>query len=286
MRLFRGKYLFVTLLVVIALALAGGAAVWASSHEAAPASHGAAAAGHGAAAEHGGGQAEEGVQHPLLLVTVLLDKIGLGGFYTHVIYSWVAMLFLLISAKLCVGTVKMIPGPGQNFFEVLVGGFEDFAVDVMGEEGRPFYPLVATLFLYILTMNWMGLIPGMFSSTANINTPLSMALCVFVATHIIGFKAHGAKYIKHFMGPVPAMAPLIFPLELIGHLARVLSLTFRLFGNIMGEDLVLIILFYLAGAALAPLPMLGLAIFTSFVQAFIFSLLTMLYIAGSLEEAH
>ena len=281
MRLFGRKSVLIVVLTILALALAGGVAVWASSGAA---EHGAAAT-HGAAAEHGGAKSE-GLGHPLLLVTLLLDKIGLGGFYTHVIYSWVAMLILVVAAKLCVGSVKMIPGPGQNFFEVLVGGFEDFAVDVMGEEGRPYYPLVATLFLYILTMNWMGLIPGMFSSTANINTPLSMALCVFVTTHLVGFKAHGVKYIKHFMGPVPAMAPLIFPLEVIGHLARVMSLTFRLFGNIMGEDLVLIILFYLAGAALAPLPMLGLAIFTSFVQAFIFSLLTMLYIAGSLEESH
>jgi F-type H+-transporting ATPase subunit a len=132
----------------------------------------------------------------------------------------------------------------------------------------------------------MGLIPGFFSPTANINTTLACALIAFITTHIIGIKAHGLKYIKHFLGPIWWMAPLMLPIEIIGHLSRILSLTLRLFGNIMGEDLVLAILLMLAGMFLAPLPMMFLAIFTSFVQAFIFSLLTMLYISGAMEEAH
>ena len=229
------------------------------------------------------------MEHPLLLLGLLLDSVGLGGFvhhYPHVVYSWLIILFLLVAAKLAVGTVKMVPTGGQNFFEVLVGGFEDFAIDVMGEHGRPFYPLIATLFIYILCMNWIGLVPGMLSPTSNINTPLSMALVVFVFYNFIGIKVHGVSYIKHFMGPIWWLAPLMLPIELIGHFSRILSLTFRLFGNVLGEDLVLAILFVLAGMFFAPLPMMFLAIFTSFVQAFIFSLLTMLYIAGSLEEAH
>ena len=229
------------------------------------------------------------MEHPFMILVWILDGVGLGDFahhYPHVIYSWLIMLFLCVVAKLAVGTVKMVPTGGQNFFEAVVGGFEDFAVDVMGEHGRPYFPMVATLFFYILVMNWMGLLPGMLAPTSNINTPLAMAICVFFLTHIIGIKEHGFHYIKHFMGPVTAMAPLMFPIEVIGHLARVLSLTFRLFGNVLGEDLVVGILFLLAGMFFAPLPMMFLGIFTSFVQAFIFSLLTMLYIAGSLEEAH
>ena len=229
------------------------------------------------------------MEHPFMILVWILDAVGLGQFahhYPHVIYSWVIMLFLCVVAKLAVGTVKMIPTGGQNFFEAVVGGFEDFAIDVMGEHGRPYFPMVATLFFYILIMNWMGLLPGMLAPTSNINTPLSMAICVFFLTHFIGIKQHGFHYIKHFMGPVNAMAPLMFPIEVIGHFARVLSLTFRLFGNVLGEDLVVGILFLLAGMFFAPLPMMFLGIFTSFVQAFIFSLLTMLYIAGSLEEAH
>ena len=113
-----------------------------------------------------------------------------------------------------------------------------------------------------------------------------MALCIFIFTHYLGVKYHGVKYIKHFIGPVPALAPLFLPIELIGHSARVLSLTLRLFGNIMGEDLVLAILLMLAGDFLAPLPMMFLAVFTSTVQAFIFALLSMMYFAASMEEAH
>ena len=229
------------------------------------------------------------MEHPFMILAWLLDKLGLGGFahhYPNVIYSWLIMLFLCVAAKLAVGAVKMVPTGGQNFFEVVVGGFEDFAIDVMGEEGRPYFPLVATLFFYILCMNLIGLVPGMYSPTANINTPLSMAIVVFVVTQAVGIKEHGFKYIRHFTGSSWLLAPLMLPIEIIGHLARVLSLTFRLFGNIMGEDLVLAILMFLAGLYLAPLPMMGMAIFTSLVQAFIFSLLTMLYIAGSLEEAH
>ena len=104
-----------------------------------------------------------------------------------------------------------------------------------------------------------GLIPGFFSPTANINTTLACALIVFVTTHIVGIKIHGAKYIKHFLGPIWWLAPLMLPIEIIGHLSRVLSLTLRLFGNIMGEDLVLAILLMLAGQFLAPLPMMFLA---------------------------
>jgi F-type H+-transporting ATPase subunit a len=159
-------------------------------------------------------------------------------------------------------------------------------LDVMGHEGKPFFPLIATLFVYILAMNWIGLIPGMGSPTADINTPLSMALVVFLTTHFVGIKTHGPKYIKHFMGPVWWLSPLIFIIEVISHFSRIMSLTFRLFGNVLGEDLVLAILILLAGAYFAPLPMMFLAIFTSFVQAFIFSLLTMLYVAGALEHAH
>jgi F-type H+-transporting ATPase subunit a len=225
------------------------------------------------------------MEHPFAILPWLADKVGVH-FFTHVLYSWLIMLFLIIVGKLAIGTVKMIPGGGQNFFEVVLGGFEDFMLDVMGHEGKPFFPLIATLFIYILLMNWSGLVPGMAAPTANINTPLSMALVVFFTTHVVGIKHHGAHYIKHFMGPIWWLAPLMLIIELIGHFSRILSLTFRLFGNILGEDLVVAILFILAGSFFAPLPMMMLGIFTSFVQAFIFSLLTMLYIAGALEEAH
>ncbi len=225
------------------------------------------------------------MEHPFLLLNWLLDKVHVH-FFTNVLYSWLIIVLLVVVGKLAVGTVKMIPSGGQNLFEVILGGFEDFMLDVMGPHGKPFFPMIATLFVYILAMNWIGLIPGMGSPTSDINTPLSMALVVFLTTHFVGIKTHGAKYVKHFMGPVWWLSPLIFIIEVISHFSRIMSLTFRLFGNVLGEDLVLAILILLAGAYFAPLPMMFLAIFTSFVQAFIFSLLTMLYIAGALEHAH
>ena len=159
-------------------------------------------------------------------------------------------------------------------------------VDITGPEGRAFFPFIATIFLYILLCNLIGLVPGFFSPTANINTTLSLAICTFVLTHIIGIKFHGVKYIKHFFGPVWALAPLMLVIEIIGHLARVMSLSVRLFGNIFGKEKILGILFALAGLYLAPLPILFLGILVSFIQAVVFMLLSIVYFAGAMEEAH
>ena len=130
------------------------------------------------------------------------------------------------------------------------------------------------------------MVPGFFSPTASLNTTGACAVIVVVFTHVIGIRFHGAKYVKHFMGPVWWLVPLIFPIEIIGHLARVLSLSIRLFGNVFGEELVLGILFFLVGLYLAPLPMMFLGLFTGFIQAFIFCLLSMMYFAGAIEHAH
>jgi F-type H+-transporting ATPase subunit a len=229
------------------------------------------------------------MEHPILFITKLFEAVGLGHFahaYPHVTYTWLIMILLIGASLLAVRTVKLVPAGGQNFFEMVISGIENFQVDVMGEHGRKVFPLIATLGLFIFTSNIMGLIPGFYSPTASINTTLSCALIVFFTTHIIGVQAHGFKYIKQFLGPIWWMAPLMLPIEIIGHLSRILSLTLRLFGNIMGEDLVLAILLLLAGKFLAPLPMMFLAIFTSFVQAFIFALLSMMYIAAAMEEGH
>jgi F-type H+-transporting ATPase subunit a len=159
-------------------------------------------------------------------------------------------------------------------------------VEITGPEGRAFFPYIATVFLYILICNLLGLIPGFLSPTANLNTTLSLAICTFILTHIIGIKFHGIRYIKHFLGPIWILAPLMFVIELIGHLARVMSLSVRLFGNIFGKEKVLGILFALWGLYLAPLPILFLGILVSFIQAIVFMLLSIVYFAGAMEEAH
>jgi F-type H+-transporting ATPase subunit a len=229
------------------------------------------------------------MEHPYLFFVKIFEAIGLGHFahtYPHVVYSWVLMAILIVAGALATKTISMIPGKAQNLFEVIVSGIEEFMVETVGEEGRWLFPLAATIFLYIFIGNLIGIVPGFFPPTANLNTTASCAIVVVVFTHIIGVKYHGAAYVKHFMGPVWWMAPLIFIIEIIGHLARVLSLSFRLFGNMMGHEIVLAILFGLAGAFFAPLPIMALGIFVSFVQGFVFFLLSIIYFSGAMEHAH
>jgi len=232
------------------------------------------------------------MEHPFIYITWIIEQLGVQSWthfahtYPHVTGAWVVTLFLVLVGIMGGTGVKMIPGKAQNVLEVVVSGMEDFFVDITGEHGRFLFPLLGSYFLFIFVSNFIGLIPGFFSPTANMNTTLALALVTFTVTHVIGLKEHGVKYVKHFLGPIWWLSPLIAPIEVIGHLARVLSLTFRLFGNIVAEDLVLMILILLAGQFLAPLPMLVLFLFADFVQAFIFTLLSAMYFAGSLEHAH
>ncbi len=229
------------------------------------------------------------MDHPFLFLPKIFAWFGLGHFanmYPHVVYSWLVVVVLIVLAYFGTRRITLVPGKAQNFFEAVISGMEEFMVGVSGEEGRRFFPLIATLFLYIVTCNLIGLIPGFFPPTASINTTLSCALVTVVFTHVIGVMYHGAKYIKHFLGPIWWMIPIIFPIEVIGHMARIMSLSFRLFGNMMGHELVLMILFMLAGAFFAPLPIMAMGIFVSFVQAFVFFLLSIMYFSGAMEHAH
>jgi F-type H+-transporting ATPase subunit a len=231
------------------------------------------------------------MEHPYLFFVTLCNALGEGPArfahkYPHVIYTWVLMAILIIFGTLAVKGLKMIPSKGQNFFEIVISGIEEFMVETIGEEGRWLFPVAATIFLYVFMGNLIGIIPGFYPPTANLNTTLSCALVVFVLTHIIGIKYHGAAYIKHFLGPVWWMAPLILVIEIIGHLARIISLSFRLFGNMMGHETVLAILFGLAGIFFAPLPIMVLGVFVAFVQGFVFFLLSIIYFQQAMEHAH
>ncbi len=237
------------------------------------------------------------MEEHVLLINLLLEKLGVHIPQTphsfasyllepHITYTWLAMLFLVSVSAYAVRSIKMVPEGGQNFFELVITGIEDFMIDITGEEGRFMFPLIASLGLFILCCNYLGMIPGFMSPTANLNTTLACALIVVVMTHVIGLKFHGIKYIKHFVGPVWWLSWLILPIELVGHISRALSLSIRLFGNVFGEELVLAILFFLAGLYMAPVPMMLLGLFTGFIQAFIFVLLSMMYFAGAIEHAH
>jgi F-type H+-transporting ATPase subunit a len=208
------------------------------------------------------------------------------GIPDHVTYAWLAMAILIGLALLVRSSLKKgAPTGTQNVIEVIFEGLMNYVEEIMGPNGRPYFSFIGTLFLFILTGNILGLIPGCNSPTANINMTLALALSVFFATHIIGVVKHGFSYFKNFMGPVPWLAPLMVPIEVISHLARPVSLSFRLFGNMVAKHELMLVLALLA-PFLAPVPILGLGLFVAFVQAGVFVLLTMLYFAGSIEEAH
>jgi F-type H+-transporting ATPase subunit a len=200
-------------------------------------------------------------------------------------YSWFIMAMLALFAFLATRRMQIVPGKFQNVMEVIIGSFDSLVTDTMGHDGRKFFPLIATLGLYILSANLLGIFPGFESPTSNLNTTASMAVVVFLMTHIIGIKVHGVKYIKQFMGPIWWLTPLMLPIEIVSHLARPVSLSFRLFGNIMGEDKVLAVILLLV-PFLLPLPVFVLMIFTSVIQTLVFMLLAMMYIAGAMGEAH
>jgi F-type H+-transporting ATPase subunit a len=242
----------------------------------------------------------------------------LPGIPDHVTYTWLAMIILAGLAFVASRNVQLVPRGLQNFFEVVLEQFQQMIDDVIGHEGRRFLPLIATLGLFILAGNLLGLVPGMNGPTTNLNTTAACGLIVFVSYHSIGVRKQGVvTYLNHFTGPMPwsfGMAPiklLMVPIEVFSHLARPLSLTLRLFGNMFGGHVLLAMIFFLMGLqgliglALSGTPLgavvggIGgivmivftvgflypLKILVAFLQAFIFVMLTMLYIAGAIEEA-
>jgi len=231
----------------------------------------------------------EKLEHPTLLHYILPFVPD------HIAMSWFVMLVLIGVGYLVSKNLKFIPSRLQASLELLVQGLENLLEEVVGHKGKQYLPLVGTLALYIFVSNLLGLIPGFKSPTSSLNTTASCALVVFIYYNFQGIREHGfVKYFRHFMGPgfgdknIPWLAPLMLPVELISHIARPLSLSIRLFGNIMGEDLVLAVLAVYILPILVPLPMMFMAVFTSLIQTFIFVLLTSLYLAGAVaeEEGH
>ena len=179
------------------------------------------------------------------------------------------------------------PGKLQIFLETIVGALKDMIVDNVGAKGRPFLGLVGTLGLFILVSNWIGLVPFFASPTVNLNMTLGCAVVAFLYYNYQGIRAHGAgSYFKHFLGPLPVLAPLMLPIEIISHFSRIVSLSLRLFGNIFGEELVIAALGVMV-AFLVPVPMMLFGVFGGLLQAFVFIMLTMVYLGGAVaSEEH
>jgi len=209
----------------------------------------------------------------------------------NVSYGILASIILIVSALVVRGSMRLVPTGFQNFLETIAETFLKLSEDNIGHHwAKHFFPLIGTLFMFILVCNIMGLIPGFASPTSNINTNAAMAIPVFLATHIYGIRAHGIKYINHFLGPIRSIVALplmilMFIIEFIGHLVRPVTLSVRLFGNMVAKHEILLVLAVLAPAIL-PTLILALGTLVSLIQAFVFTLLATLYLAGAVEEAH
>lgn len=200
----------------------------------------------------------------------------------------IAIVFMI--SRAATRKMQLVPTGSQNVMETFIGGIIAMGADTMGEKNaRRYLPLIGSLALVIFVSNMIGVIPGFEAPTSNINFTLSLALIVFIYYNYVGIKINGfVSYFKHFMGPMPVLAPLMFPIEIISHFSRIISLSFRLFGSIRGDDMFLMVLLMLV-PWLLPLPGFFLLTAFGFLQAFIFSILTYVYIAGSVmmhEEDH
>lgn len=254
---------------------------------------------------HGGGGGEAQHELPNLLTVVQHFLVGtsIADFlhrWENVIFSLVVIGILVLISRLASRNPQLIPGGLQNVTEMIVEGLEKFIVGVIGPQGRKFVPFLGTLFLYILFMNFAGLVPLMKASTASVNTTIALALCVFFYVQFTALKENGIRgYIDHLMGePRNALqwtfVPLMLPIHIIGELAKPLSLSLRLFGNVTGEDILILIFVGLGVTVMSfthlpiglplQLPFIFLAILTSFIQALVFMLLSTIYFAMMLPH--
>ena len=206
----------------------------------------------------------------------------------HIVMALLVALGIIASAlwlrrKLSVDE----PGWAQHLLETLLDALQGLMKDVIGRDSRKYLPLIFALGLYIFIGNIIGQVPGFISPTSNLNITASCAICVFLYYNYQGIRKHGVlRYLKHFAGPVWWLAWLLFPVEIVSHLARPFSLSMRLFGNIFAEELIIGSLNQYIFPFLVSLPVMFLGLFAGTIQAFIFVLLTSVYISGAVEEAH
>jgi F-type H+-transporting ATPase subunit a len=193
----------------------------------------------------------------------------------------VAVVFIPLRSRLKLDR----PGKLQQLLELVVLALRNLMEDVIGHgAARRFMPMIGSLAIFIFLCNVLGLFFFLQPPTANTNTTFALSITAWLYYHAVGIKKHGLAYFKQFLGPIPALFFLFIPLELISHLARAFSLGLRLFGNIFGEHLAASVFFLIP--FIVPFPMMALGIFGAVLQAFIFCMLTMVYIAGAEAEEH
>lgn len=201
-------------------------------------------------------------------------------FITHMLLSAFIAIFL---AKVAMSNLQLVPKGTQNLMEAYINGVLAMGTDVMGKShARKYLALVATVGLFVGIANLIGIVPGFEAPSSSLNMTLTLALTVFVYYNYVGIKTHGViKYFKHFSGPVWWLAWLMFPVEIVSHFSRIISLSFRLFGNIKGDDMFLAVMLMLVPWIIPMVPF-ALLTFGAFLQAFIFMMLTYVYLAGAI----
>lgn len=261
--------------------------------------------GHEAAGgeEHGGGHGGSGPPHLPNLVALLFGPDSLANHWVNVIFAFAIGIFLSVVSIRVYAKRQMIPGKLQNFVELLVEGMYNFIESILGKDARRYIPYLGSLFFYILLMNWIGMVPLGHSPSTSLNITASLALMTFLYAQYTGISRLGfGGYIHHLAGSPQdvvswCMVPLMFPLHIIGELAKPFSLALRLFGNITGEDTLVAVFVGLGVAILAfspvgvplQLPFYFLGLLLSTIQALVFTLLSSIYILLMLpheEHAH
>ena len=226
--------------------------------------------------------------HEALLMDVFINPEVIPPYVTH---AFLASIILIVVALVIRSSISLVPKGIQNFVELVTEAMLKLVEENIGHHwGKTLFPFICTIFMFILLCNLMGLIPGFTAATANVNTNAAMAVPVFLATHYYGIRVNGIKYVNHFLGPIRSIAALplmilMFIVEFIGHIARPLTLTVRLFGNMTAKHILLLVLAILAPWVIPSL-ILALGLLVSVVQALVFALLSTLYLAGAVEEAH
>ena len=195
-----------------------------------------------------------------------------------IIMTWIVMAVLIIFGFLATRKIGFLPNPFQVAGELLISVFMGLVNDALGEDmSKKYFPLICTLFLFLILSNWMGIIPELSEPTKDLNTPLSLGILGFIIAHYCGIKSKGLKaYIKGYMDPVFFMAPL----NIIGELSKVISISFRLYGNIMGGAIIILVVSHLVYSLILP-PFLNcfFGLFVGTIQAFVFTMLTLVYIS-------
>jgi len=203
--------------------------------------------------------------------------------FIYVTHMLLAAAIALTIVKMAMSNLQLVPRGTQNLMEAYISGVLKMGTDVMGKENaRRYLPLVATIGLFVGIANLIGVIPGFEAPTAFLEFALTLAICVFVFYNFEGIRRQGfISYFKHFFGPVWWLAWLMFPIEIVSHFSRLVSLSFRLFGNVKGDDMFLMVILMLAPWILPMIPF-ALLTFMAFLQAFIFMMLTYVYLGGAI----